>query len=172
MAAVVGIISYVGISVYKFKLDKQMPMKFSDKIDMVLIEKSARKMSLLSDHKTVAQYVIDLGFSPVGHKEREGDGRTPEGFYKISGRNPKSKYFLSLRISYPNEQDKQFAAKMGVSPGGDIMIHGLPNKLSFLGFRKKLKPDWTQGCIAVQTNAEMKEIWDNVANGTMVEIRP
>lgn len=146
--------------------------KFVDEIDMVLVEKALRKMSLLSGNKVVAQYDVDLGFAPVGHKEKEGDGRTPEGFYKISGRNPKSKYFLSLQISYPDEQDKQAAARKGFSPGGEIMIHGLPNWMSFLGIRNKFKRDWTLGCIAVQTNAEMKEIWDNVPNGTMVEIRP
>lgn len=168
------LVLYVGFSIYRFDFEKTKlkTSEFVDKVDMVLIEKSARKMSLLSGRKTVAQYDIDLGFNPTGHKEQEGDGRTPEGFYKISGRNPKSKYFLSLKISYPNEQDMQFAAKKGISSGGDIMIHGLPNALSFLGIRKKLKKDWTQGCIAVQTNSEMKEIWDNVANGMMVEIRP
>lgn len=163
-----------GFLVYRFNFEHTEfdTTKFADEVDMVLVEKGTRKLSLLSGQKVVAQYDIDLGFTPEGHKEREGDGKTPEGFYKISGRNPKSKYFLSLRISYPNEQDKLYAAEMGVSPGSDIMIHGLPNGLSFFGFKKKLKKDWTRGCIAVQTNAEMQEIWDNVRDGTMVEIRP
>lgn len=174
VAAIAVIFLCLSFLVYRFYFSQPelKTVKFADKVDMILVEKSARKLSLLSGQKVVAQYDIDLGFTPEGHKEREGDGKTPEGFYKISGRNPKSKYFLSLRISYPNEQDKIYAAKLKVSPGGDIMIHGLPNSLSFFGFRKKLKKDWTQGCIAVQSNQEMQEIWDNVPTGTMVEIRP
>ena len=95
------LVLYVGFSIYRFDFEKTKlkTSEFVNKVDMVLIEKSARKMSLLSGRKTVAQYDIDLGFNPTGHKEQEGDGRTPEGFYKISGRNPKSKYFLSLKIS-------------------------------------------------------------------------
>lgn len=139
-------------------------------VDKIKIEKAARKMSLLQNNKVVREYVIDLGGNPIGHKEREGDEKTPEGIYKISGRNPHSKYHLSLRISYPDEQDIRHAQKLGVSPGGDIMIHGLPNVLTVWGIRKKLKKDWTRGCVAVQTNEEMEEIWALVKNGTLVEI--
>lgn len=138
--------------------------------DSILIEKSARKLYLLKDGKTIRTYNIALGFSPVGHKQMEGDGKTPEGHYKIIGRNPRSAYHLSLRISYPAPEDIKNAKKYGVSPGGDIMIHGLPNSMPFLG-KNHIKKDWTAGCIAV-TNEEIREIWSLVPNGTPVDIRP
>lgn len=93
-------------------------------IDNILVEKSARKMYLRQGDKNIKEYTIRLGPNPTGHKDQEGDGRTPEGKYTISGRNPKSAYHLSLRISYPNAEDKKRAALKKVSPGGDIMIHG------------------------------------------------
>ena len=144
----------------------------SKSIDKVLIKKSDRKLYLINNNDIIKEYNIDLGFNPTGHKQKEGDGRTPEGKYKISGRNPNSKYHLSLRISYPNSKDKKNAEKLGTNPGGDIMIHGLPNIITAIGFRKKLKKDWTLGCIAVQTNKEIQEIWDLVKDNTNVEIQP
>ena len=140
------------------------------KADKILIMKEKRKIYLYNNSVQIKEYDMSLGFEPVGHKEREGDGKTPEGIYKISGRNPKSSYHLSLRISYPNEQDRENARKLGVSPGGDIMIHGLPNKIPFIG-KAHLLSDWTLGCIAV-TNEEIREIWDLVPDGTVVEIKP
>lgn len=103
-------------------------------------------------------------------KLREGDGKTPEGIYRISGRNPNSRFYLSLRVSYPSAEDRREAAEKGFSPGGDIMIHGLPNKAPFLGSAHLLR-DWTAGCIAV-TNEEIEEIWSMVADGTTIEILP
>lgn len=139
-------------------------------VDKILIIKSERKMYLMSKEKQIKEYDVSLGFAPIGHKVRQGDGKTPEGIYKISGRNPKSSYHLSLRISYPNEEDKRKAEELGVDPGGDIMIHGLPNSMPHLG-RLHLLNDWTLGCIAV-TNKEIKEIWNTVPNGVTVEIKP
>ena len=111
-----------------------------------------------------------LGGSPVGPKERQRDNKTPEGTYTIESRNRHSDYHLSLRISYPNEKDKKRAKELGVSPGDDIMIHGIKNGLSWVGgFHTEI--DWTEGCIAV-TNKEMEEIARLVPNGTPVEIRP
>ena len=121
-------------------------------------------MLLLSGESVVRSYRVALGRDPLGHKQQEGDGRTPEGTYTIDRRNPKSKYHLSLRISYPNEADRARAESAGVSPGGDIMIHGLKPGVPH-------PEDWTQGCIAV-TNAEMEEVWEMVADGTAVEINP
>jgi murein L,D-transpeptidase YafK len=140
------------------------------KIDLIKVDKSERRMWLLKDDVTVATYKVSLGESPKGHKFQEGDERTPEGRYTIDWRNPKSGYFLSLHISYPNEQDKAKAKGAGVSPGGNIMIHGQPNGYASVapilqGF------DWTNGCIAV-TNVEMQQIWDAVPNGTPIEISP
>ncbi len=138
--------------------------------DSVLIEKSRRMMYLVSNGKKYRKYKISLGDNPVGHKQQEGDERTPEGHYVIDYRNPNSRYHLSLHITYPNKKDKAFAKKMGVSPGGDIFIHGLPNGMGLMpgAFENR---DWTDGCIAVN-NDEIKEIWALVKNGTPIEIRP
>jgi murein L,D-transpeptidase YafK len=115
-------------------------------------------------------YRIALGRSPVGKKTREGDRKTPEGCYTIDWRNPGSRFYRSLHISYPNDEDIQQAASQGVSPGGDIMIHGLKNGKSWIGKRHR-RQDWTDGCVAV-TNTEMDEIWDAVPDGTPVKIVP
>ena len=122
-------------------------------------------MLLLSGESIVRTYRIALGREPAGPKERAGDGRTPEGRYSIDRRNPKSGYHRSLHISYPNEADRERARAAGVDPGGDIMIHGLPNGAA------SREGDWTQGCIAV-TDAEIEEIWDLVCDGTSIEIYP
>jgi murein L,D-transpeptidase YafK len=142
----------------------------TDRVDRVLVEKAARRLTLLSEGKAVRVYDVALGEEPVGPKEREGDGRTPEGLYVIDGRNPQSRYHRSLRISYPGPEDAARAAKLGVSPGGDIMIHGLQNGLGWIGALHRTH-DWTRGCIAV-TNDEIEEIWDLVPDGTPIEIRP
>jgi L,D-peptidoglycan transpeptidase YkuD (ErfK/YbiS/YcfS/YnhG family) len=138
--------------------------------DKVLIEKKERRLTLLSMGEVIKTYKIALGGNPVGPKERQGDNKTPEGTYIIDSRNRDSGYHLSLHISYPNEKDKIRAKELGVSPGGDIMIHGIKNDLSWVGaFHAEI--DWTEGCIAV-TDEEMEEIDKLVPNGTIVEIRP
>ncbi|HWA05150.1 MAG TPA: L,D-transpeptidase family protein [Ignavibacteria bacterium] len=136
--------------------------------DSIVVFKSERKLLLYYRGKYLKTYSISLGDSPIGHKEKEGDEKTPEGLYSISGRNPNSKYHLSLRISYPNEQDKLNAEKNGYSPGGDIMIHGLPNSTGFLE-DYYVNNDWTDGCIAV-TNDEIEEIWGAVKDRTPIYI--
>ena len=138
--------------------------------DKVLIEKKARRLTLLSKGEVIKTYKIALGGDPVGPKEREGDNKTPEGTYIIDARNGNSGFHLSLHISYPNAQDKLRAAELGVSPGGNIMIHGIKNGYAELGASHAGK-DWTEGCIAV-TNQEMEEIYKFVPNGTIVEITP
>jgi L,D-peptidoglycan transpeptidase YkuD (ErfK/YbiS/YcfS/YnhG family) len=138
--------------------------------DKVLIEKKKRRLTLLSKGEVIKTYKIALGRNPVGHKERQGDNKTPEGTYIIDSRNSNSDYHLSLRISYPNEKDKKRAKELGVSPGGNIMIHGIKNGFSWLG-ASHAKADWTNGCIAV-TDQEMEEIYKLVPNGTIVEIKP
>lgn len=142
----------------------------SPEVDRVLIEKSARRLTLLESGRPVRSYRVALGGDPVGPKRREGDERTPVGLYEIDARNPNSAYHLSLRISYPNPQDRARAAAAGVDPGGMIMIHGIRNGLGWIGALHRFL-DWTDGCIAV-TNPEMDEIWDLVEVGTPVEIRP
>jgi murein L,D-transpeptidase YafK len=133
-------------------------------VDRVVVNKSRRELLLLSGESVVRAYRIALGRDPVGHKQQEGDGRTPEGRYSVDRRNPRSKYHLSLHISYPNAADCDRARAAGVDPGGDIMIHGLKPGVDH-------PADWTQGCIAV-TDAEMDEIWELVSDGTAVEISP
>lgn len=136
--------------------------------DWIVVIKSQRIMRLLRKGEVIREYSISLGKNPVGHKVRQGDNRTPEGLYIISGRNPKSAYHLALRISYPDPIDVINARAMGVKPGGNIMIHGLPN-----GVKNKylMERDWTNGCIAV-SNEEIEEIWNLVPDGTPIEILP
>ena len=138
------------------------------KADRILVDKSDRTLILYKADKQIARYAdIKLGDAPVGHKQFEGDEKTPEGRYSISGRNPKSAYHLSLRISYPNAADRAYAKSKGKSPGGDIFIHGQPN--TWVG--PTLVSDWTDGCIAL-SNAEIALLWKQVDDGTAIEIRP
>jgi murein L,D-transpeptidase YafK len=136
--------------------------------DAVLVDKSERKLWLISGGRKYREYDISLGKSPLGHKQREGDKRTPEGRYTIDYRNPESRYHLSLHIDYPREEDLERARSEGVSPGGNIFIHGLPN-----GWGSSpgalAGTDWTDGCIAVD-NREIEEIWSLVPDGTPIEI--
>jgi tetratricopeptide (TPR) repeat protein len=138
--------------------------------DRILIEKKARRLTLFSQGKQLKSYPIALGGNPDGPKERQGDNKTPEGIYRIESRNRNSSYHLALRISYPNERDKKRAQQLGVSPGGDIIIHGIKNGFSWVG-GLHTELDWTKGCIAV-TDQEIEEIEKLAPNGTTVEIRP
>ena len=139
-------------------------------IDRILIEKNARRLILISQGEVLKSYNIALGGNPIGPKERQGDNKTPEGTYVIDARNKDSRFHLSLHISYPNERDKKRAKELGVSPGGDIMIHGIKNGFSWVG-DAHTGVDWTKGCIAV-TDEEIEEISKLAPNGTIVEIRP
>lgn len=134
----------------------------------MLVDKSDRTLILYRRGEPLKTYGgIQLGGAPEGHKRFEGDERTPEGRYRIDTRNPQSAYHLSLRISYPNDADRRFAAERGREPGGDIFIHGQPNSLP-LG---RLRGDWTDGCIAL-SNAEVDELWNAIPDGTPIEINP
>jgi murein L,D-transpeptidase YafK len=146
------------------------PQPLPTRVDRVVIEKQARRLSLLVNGEALRSYAVALGGNPVGHKQREGDERTPEGLYAISARNPNSSFHRSLQISYPNPEDEARAEEAGVNPGGLIMIHGIRNGLGWVGGLHRLV-DWTDGCIAV-TDSEMDEIWVSVPIGTPVEIRP
>lgn len=135
----------------------------------LLVDKSDRLLVVYRDGQAVRAYRgIQFGDAPLGHKRFEGDERTPEGRYTIDTRNPQSSYHLSLRISYPNAQDRAFAAQYGRSPGGDIFIHGQPNGLDD---SLRMRGDWTDGCIAL-TNSEIEELWRIVPDGTPIHIRP
>jgi murein L,D-transpeptidase YafK len=138
--------------------------------DRILIEKSQRRLTLFSHDAPIKVYRIALGTHPVGAKEREGDGRTPEGHYIIDARNAGSPFHKALHVSYPNEDDRKRASAEGVKPGGGIEIHGLRKGASWIGSVQHLY-DWTRGCIAV-TNPEIDEIWKWVPVGTPVDIQP
>ncbi|VVP43690.1 L,D-transpeptidase family protein [Pseudomonas fluorescens] len=138
--------------------------------DVITVNKQERRMLLWREGRVLAEYRISLGTAANdGAKQREGDEKTPEGRYVIDWRNPKSMAYLSLHISYPNPEDKASARQNGYSPGGNIMIHGLPNGWGWLEPFHHLW-DWTDGCIAV-TNNEMREIWTLVPDRTPIEIR-
>jgi murein L,D-transpeptidase YafK len=137
-------------------------------VSHIVVDKSERTPTLLNAAKVVAKFNnIKLGDAPIGPKQFEGDEKTPEGEYRIDGRNPGSHYHLSLRISYPNAADRAYAAARGRAPGGNIFIHGQPNRSPFT----RLPHDWTDGCIAL-SNAEMDEVWKLVRTGIAVTIRP
>jgi murein L,D-transpeptidase YafK len=138
-------------------------------VSRVVVHKSARRMDLLSGEHVLRSYRISLGLQPQGHKEREGDFRTPEGRYYLTRRNPRSDYFLSIQVSYPNDRDQKRARANGWEPGGSIMIHGLPNRLKFEP--DYYTRDWTDGCIAV-SNSDMVEIWLFTNNNTPIDIMP
>lgn len=131
-------------------------------VTSIVVFKGQRKMQLMNFNSVLKSYRFELGFSPTGHKNVEGDGRTPEGQYWIDRRNPNSRFHLSLGISYPNERDREVARSLGMPPGGDIFIHGTPDP--FRG-----EDDWTWGCIAV-SNKEIEVIYSMVSDGTPIFI--
>jgi len=138
--------------------------------DKILVVKSERKLYLLNAGRIVREFDIALGLVPAGHKQREGDFRTPEGLYYLEAKNAKSDFFLSLKISYPNERDRARARTSGVDPGGQIMIHGLPNVPKYPESRYR-GWDWTDGCIAV-ANSDMIDLWLMTTVAMPIEIRP
>ena len=139
------------------------------KVDLVLVDKSEKKMYLLSNGKVLKEYHVVFGSNPTGHKMQEGDERTPEGRYILDYKNPNSSYYKSIHISYPNKEDKARAKKRGVNPGGMIMIHGQKNGFAWLSWLMQ-RFNWTDGCIAAR-NSDMDEIWRLVRVGTPIEIR-
>ena len=146
------------------------PLNADARADSVVVLKKERKLILYSQGQMLKTYSISLGIVPVGPKTRQGDHKTPEGHYLLDRRNPNSHYYRSIHISYPTPEQIEIAKKRGVSPGGDVFIHGLPNGFGWLG-STQLASDWTEGCIAV-TNREMDEIWRAVPDGTPIEIKP
>ena len=141
-----------------------------EKADSVLVIKSQSKLYLKKDGKILKEYRVAFGANPKGHKEQEGDERTPEGRYILDYKKINSEFYKSIHISYPNETDQQRARKSGVHPGGAIMIHGQKNGYGGLWWITQ-RFNWTDGCIAV-SNRAMDEIWDSVDVGTPIEIKP
>jgi len=145
-----------------------VPLTTLPQADLVLVDKSARTLTLMRGKQVLRTYSgIQLGDAPLGHKQFEGDEKTPEGSYTIDYRNPASSYHLSLHVSYPNAVDSVFAVERQRSPGGEIFIHGQPNAMLF----GRMPGDWTDGCIAL-SNSEIEEVWAAVPDGTPIEIRP
>jgi len=138
--------------------------------DRIVVLKSERKLLLMDGDAVLRSMDISLGLMPRGHKQQEGDFRTPEGRYFIEAKNAESDYFLSLKVSYPNAADRAMAGRLGVDPGGQIMIHGLPNEPS-LDESAYSALDWTDGCIAVN-NSDMVDLWRFTAVSMPIEIRP
>jgi murein L,D-transpeptidase YafK len=138
--------------------------------DHILVLKSERKLLLMSGAAIVKSIDIALGLMPEGPKRREGDFRTPEGSYFLEAKKSDSDFFLSLKVSYPNAQDRTLAERLGVDPGGQIMIHGMPNEPKYAEAMYE-GWDWTDGCIAV-SNSDMVDLWRLTAVAMPIEIRP
>jgi murein L,D-transpeptidase YafK len=138
--------------------------------DKVVVRKADRKLHLIKDGEAFRTFDIALGIAPFGHKEEEGDNKTPEGTYWLDMRNPNSDYFLSIRVSYPNDTDRREARQKGVNPGGQIMIHGQPNTPTYSAAYYR-QTDWTNGCIAV-SNSDMIDIWLMTPRRVPIEILP
>ena len=166
---VVAIALLIG-SVYIYAHHNSNPLPAGTTIDRILVEKSARRLSIFHDGQKLKSYRVALGRNPVGAKEQEGDMKTPEGFYWIDWRNPESDYHLSLHVSYPSEEDNARAAERGVNAGFDIMIHGIANGGGWIGAFHRMH-DWTAGCIAL-TDEEIEELYRVTPDGTPIEIRP
>jgi murein L,D-transpeptidase YafK len=145
----------------------QTPLPTADRI---VVRKAERRLDLLRNGQVLRSYKVALGLQPVGHKERSGDFRTPEGKYQLTRRNPRSDFFLSIQISYPSDVDARHARENGWEPGGSIMIHGLPNimKRDLTYYQTR---DWTDGCIAI-SNSDMVELWLLTHDNTPIEILP
>lgn len=141
-----------------------------EKADLVLVVKSESKLYLKKNGKILKTYKVSFGADPKGHKQRQGDERTPEGRYILDYKKNDSDFYKAIHISYPNEQDKQRASQAGVDPGGAIMIHGQKNGWGWFSWVTQ-RFNWTDGCIAV-SDRQMEEIWQAVDVGTPIEIRP
>ena len=146
------------------------PLPAGTAIDRILVQKSARQLSIFAGGKELKSYRVALGRNPVGAKEQEGDMKTPEGIYTIDWRNPESDYHLSLHISYPSDADNARAAERGANAGFDIMIHGIRNGGGWIGAFHRMH-DWTAGCIAL-TDEEIEELYRVTPDWTPIEIRP
>ena len=165
-----GLIVGLGLSIGLHSIAAPGLAPQHEKADRLLVVKSERKLYLLKEGEVLRSFDIALGLIPEGPKQREGDFRTPEGNYHLSGRNPKSDYFLSIQISYPDARDVARARAAAVDPGGQIMIHGRPNEPKYSESRYQTW-DWTDGCIAV-SNSDMVDIWLMTDEATPIEIRP
>jgi len=158
------------LALYFYAHYNWQPLSPATTIDRIIVEKSARRLSIFRDGKQIKTYRIALGRNSMGPKREEGDMKTPEGTYTIDSRNAQSSFHLALHISYPSDEDNKRAAARGVSAGSDIMIHGIQNGQGWIGAFHRWK-DWTAGCVAL-TGEEIEELWRVTPDGTTIEIRP
>jgi murein L,D-transpeptidase YafK len=163
-------VAVCALALYLYAHDNWHRLPSGTTIDRIIVEKSAKRLSIFRDGKPIKTYQIALGRNPVGPKQEEGDMKTPEGTYKIDTRNAQSSFHLALHISYPSVEDDKRAAARGVSAGSDIMIHGIRNGLGWIGAFHRWK-NWTVGCIAL-TDEEIEELSRVTPDGTTIEIRP
>lgn len=159
-----SILAVMALAVLAVAGCSRFPTYDGPEVTRLIVDKSARQLILMHHDEVLRAYEIELGFAPEGDKQVEGDGRTPEGSYVIDRRNPNSAFYLSIGISYPNEEDRAEAEALGQSPGGDIFIHGTPQPW-------RRGDDWTAGCIAI-SNREMREVYSMVRLGTPIDILP
>jgi murein L,D-transpeptidase YafK len=165
-----GVFTALAVGLLSVSMTAQSVPQTGLRADRVVVLKKERTLELLEQGKVIKTYKVALGGDPVGPKTRQGDHKTPEGVYILDFRNAHSQFYKSIHISYPSEHDRVLARQKGVSPGGDVFVHGLPNGYGAIGAAHRLK-DWTDGCIAV-TDEEINEIWKAVADGTQIEIKP
>lgn len=161
---------YSQSSMIKSSIDVEHTLPADAIVDSVVVLKSKRELHVFAKGKRLKVYHVALGTHPVGHKQYEGDGKTPEGLYTINDRNPNSDYHKNLGISYPNAADRDSALAKGLSPGGDVKIHGLRNGFGAIGNMHRTR-DWTAGCIAV-TDEEIDELYRAVKIGSPIRIKP
>jgi murein L,D-transpeptidase YafK len=164
---IIVVITFASFVVYYFFPERRLPNVFT--VTKLVVLKSKRQLLVYSKSKLIKTYKISLGFCPVGKKQFENDGKTPEGLYFINNKNPNSVCYKNLGISYPNSNDIENAKRLGVPTGGDIKIHGLPNGKGFIGKFQRWY-DWTNGCIGL-TNAEIDDLYIHTPIGTPIEIK-
>jgi L,D-transpeptidase catalytic domain len=157
-----------GLGVWRFWPRPALPQ--NSRADLVVVHKSARRLELYRNGVLLKSYTVSLGRHPNGPKQQQGDGKTPEGEYRLDYRKADSSFHRALHISYPGPGDIVFARTRGIDPGGSVMIHGMKNGLGWLG-RLHVTVDWTDGCVAV-TDEEMDEIWRAVPDGTKILLKP
>ncbi len=146
------------------------PVYAIEKADIVMVYKSERILFLMREGEVLAKFDVTFGADPIGHKQQQGDEKTPEGPYLLDYKNTKSAFYKSIHVSYPNSKDRSAARKRGVDPGGDIMIHGQSNGWGWAAPISRFF-NWTDGCIAL-SDEDMQQVWEAVDSGTPIEIHP
>ena len=140
------------------------------KADLVRVVKNKSRLYLEKDGEVFASYRATFGAQPKGHKQQEGDERTPEGKYYLTYKNANSAFYLSIAVSYPNDEDRESARQRGVEPGGDIMVHGQPNGYAWISPVSQFF-NWTDGCIGL-SNKDMDKVWESIDPGIPIVIEP